>query len=256
MKKKTRFKLKNDLAFIIETINKQNSYSSLDKTLCEERVFVNKDRNIKLTFTGVIDKLMYKEIDGYNYVVIVDYKTGSPNTNLNNSYYGINMQLPIYVYLAKHKIDNVRIIGFYLQKIVHKKPNKDSKKDLLTLKKDELKLEGYTNTNLNYVSLFDSNLDDSEVIKGFKTTKSGSIDSKTHTLSDFEINNLVKMTDDKVNEAFTKILDRDFSINPKIIDNENIGCKYCKYQDICFKNEDNNIYLDKMDYKEFLKEGD
>ena len=249
-------KLKSDLEFIITTINKQNMYSSLDNTLCEERVFVSKDQNIKLTFMGVIDKLMYRQKDGYNFVVIIDYKTGNPNINLNNVYYGINMQLPIYVYLVNHKIKNVRIIGFYLQKILHSKPKKDIKKDIIKLKEDALKLEGYTNSNIDYVSLFDSNLDSSEVIKGFKTTKSGSIDSKAHILSDKDINKLIKITDEKIDEAFTGILDRDFAINPKIIDNENIGCKYCKYQDICFKKEDNNVYLDKMDYKEFLKEGD
>ena len=249
-------KLKEDLKFIIDTINKQNKYSSLDKTLCEERVFVNKDKNIKLTFTGVIDKLMYKEVDGYNYTVIIDYKTGNPNINLNNVYYGINMQLPIYVYLANKKINNVKIIGFYLQKILHSKPLKDSKKDLLKLKEDELKLEGYTNSNLDYVNLFDSNLDSSEVIKSFKTNKDGTINAQAHTLSDLEINKLVKIADEKIDNAFDKILAGDFAINPKIIDNENIGCKYCKYQDICFRKEENNIYLNKKDYKEFLKEGD
>ena len=251
-------KLKEDLIFIVDTINKQNSYSSLDNTLCEERVFVNKDKNIKLTFTGVIDKLMYKKVDGYNYVVIVDYKTGNPNINLNNIYYGINMQLPIYVYLANNHniIKNVKIVGFYLQKIIHGKPKKDDKKDLLKLKEDELKLEGYTNSNLEYVSLFDSNLDSSNVIKGFKTNKNGSINSQAHTLSDKEIDKLITITDNKIDEAFDKILKREFEINPKVIDNENIGCKYCKYQDICFKREDNNVYLNKQDYKEFLKEGD
>ena len=125
-------KLKEDLKFIINTINKQNRYSSLDKSLYEQNVFVNKDNNIKITFTGKIDKLLYKEIDGYNYVVIIDYKTGNPDVNLNNTYYGLSMQLPIYVYLANNikEIKNVKVIGFYLQKILHKKPNKDSKKDL------------------------------------------------------------------------------------------------------------------------------
>ena len=39
------------------------------------------------------------------------------------------------------------------------------------------------------------------------------------------------------NYRIHKILEADFNINPKIIDGENIGCKYCKYQDICFIKE-------------------
>ena len=251
-------KLKEDLIFIIDTIKKQNSYSKLDNYLCEEKVFVNKDGNVKLTFKGFIDKLMYKEIDGVNYAVIVDYKTGKPDVDLNNVYYGLGMQLPIYVYLANNisKIKNIKIVGFYLQKIIHSKPKKDSKKDLNTLKEEELKLEGYTTSNLNDVELIDSNYEDSKVIKGFKTTKDGSIYSNAKVLSELELNNLVKLTERKIDEAFTNILDANFKINPKQIDNNNIGCKYCPYKDVCFKKEDDLVVLDKMDYKEFLKEGD
>ncbi|MBR3523161.1 MAG: PD-(D/E)XK nuclease family protein [Bacilli bacterium] len=251
-------KLKEDLKFIINTINKQNRYSSLDKSLYEQNVFVNKDNNIKITFTGKIDKLLYKEIDGYNYVVIIDYKTGNPDVNLNNTYYGLSMQLPIYVYLANNikEIKNVKVIGFYLQKILHKKPNKDSKKDLIALKENELKLDGYTNSNLEYVSLFDNNYTDTKVIKGFSIKADGTINAKSKVLSDLEINNLIKLTDRKINEAITNITNTNFAINPKQIDNENVSCKYCKYQDICFKKNDNLEYLTKKDYKEFLKEGE
>ena len=251
-------KLKEDLKFIIDTINKQNSYSSLDKSLYEQNVFVNKNNNIKITFTGKIDKLLYKEIDGYNYVAIVDYKTGNTDVNLNNTYYGLSMQLPIYVYLANNikDIKNVKIIGFYLQKILHKKPNKDSKKDLIALKENELKLDGYTNSNLEYVSLLDNNYVDTKVIKGFNIKADGTINAKSKVLSDLEIDNLKKLTDRKINEAITNITNTNFAINPKQIDNENVSCKYCKYQDICFKKNDNLEYLTKKDYKEFLKEGE
>ena len=42
---------------------------------------------------------------------------------------------------------------------------------------------------------------------------------------------------------YNKILEADFNINPKIIDGENIGCKYCKYQDICFIKEEDKVYI-------------
>ena len=54
-------KLKEELRFIIDTINKQNSFNSLDKSLYENKIYINKEGNIKLTFMGIIDKLLYKE---------------------------------------------------------------------------------------------------------------------------------------------------------------------------------------------------
>ncbi|UKI57119.1 MAG: hypothetical protein L6V81_06945 [Clostridium sp.] len=37
-------------------------------------------------------------------VVIIDYKTGNPILNINNSLYGLDMQLPVYIYLIKNEI--------------------------------------------------------------------------------------------------------------------------------------------------------
>ena len=65
-------------------------------------------------------KLLYKEENNKTYLVIIDYKTGFPHTNLNNTIYGIDMQLPVYLYLAKEGLfKDAEVIGFYLQKILN-----------------------------------------------------------------------------------------------------------------------------------------
>ena len=48
-------------------------------------------------------------------------------------------------------------------------------------------------------------------------------------------------------EAVKNILEGNFYINPKILDGENVSCKFCKFSDICYKKEDNNIYLERGD---------
>ena len=48
----------------------------------------------------------------------------------------------------------------------------------------------------------------------------------------------------KIIDAMNNILEGNFMINPKIINGKNVSCEYCKYQDICYHNENNNIYLD------------
>ena len=115
-------KLKEELRFVIETINKQYKYMSFDKSLEEERVAINFDKTIKITFKGFIDKALYKEIDGKVYMIIIDYKTGETKLDLNNNYYGLNLQLPVYLYLSDYinNIDNVEVLGFYIQKILNK----------------------------------------------------------------------------------------------------------------------------------------
>ena len=37
----------------------------------------DKSKDINVVFKGIVDKIMYKEIDGKTYISIVDYKTGN-----------------------------------------------------------------------------------------------------------------------------------------------------------------------------------
>ena len=236
-------KIKEELSFIIETIKKQLSYGTLDKKLYEKKVYVNKDKNIKVTFMGVIDKVLYKEEEGYTYLVIIDYKTGNTEINLKNMEYGLDMQLPIYLYLSNNLgFNNPKIIGFYLQKILQ--TNYNNKNDYLEEKEKNLRLEGYSIDNVSLLSKFDSTYNNSKLIKGMKTTKDGFY-AYSKVLSEEEMDNIIKKTDDLINKLTEEILSSDFSINPKVIDGNNVSCPFCEYKDICFKKEEDIIYINK-----------
>ena len=71
---------------------------------------------------------MYKEEDNVTPVAIIDYKTGNANIDLKYIDYSLNMQLPIYIYLINNsKLKNIRLVGFYLQKIHLETPKKENK---------------------------------------------------------------------------------------------------------------------------------
>ena len=36
-------------------------------------------------------------------------------------------------------------------------------------------------------------------------------------------------------------------INPKKIDNKNIGCEYCEFRDVCFRKENDIVILESGD---------
>lgn len=233
--------IKEEISFIIDTLRKQIEYSSLDKELNEEKVFVNIKKNIKVTFMGVIDKVKYKEIDGVTYLVIIDYKTGNTEIKLDNMDYGIGIQLPIYLYLSKYmKFDRPKVIGFYLQKLLV--TSLDNKKDYIDAKEDSLKLEGYSIDNENLLSMFDNTYTSSKLIKGMKTSSKGFY-SYSKVLSEEEINDLIKKTDRIINETVDEILTCDFEINPKVIDGDNVSCTYCPFRDVCFRTEKDLIYI-------------
>ncbi|MDD3452961.1 MAG: PD-(D/E)XK nuclease family protein [Bacilli bacterium] len=245
--------LKKDLLFVIETIKKQNNLTHLKDELYEQKIYINKDKNIKVTFMGIVDKIKYKKEYDKTVLAVIDYKTGSLETDLNKTIYGLKMQLPIYLYLAKNSnlFDNVEIAGFYLQKVLHNdinyNPNKDYEKEI----ENNLKLEGYSNDDINILERFDITYKASEMIKSMKITQNGFyVHSKI--MSKEKIDKLITLTEQKINEAEDNILQAKFDINPKRIKEELISCKYCKFNCICYKKEEDIVNLKEYKKLEFL----
>ncbi len=230
-------KLKNELKFIIETIKKQYQSLNLNHALYEQKIFIDKSTSIKVTFMGIIDKILYKEEDNQTILCIIDYKTGNPILDIDNTKYGLEMQLPIYLYLSKElKFKNIKIAGFYLQKILNNEINKDNNHTYLELKENNLKLQGYTNDNLDILEKFDKTYENSQVIKSLKTTSNG-FSHYSKMINDGKIEELIETVDEKINIACDNILNGLFDINPKRLDGENVGCLYCPFIDICYRQE-------------------
>ena len=235
--------IKNELEFVITTIRKQYSYTTFNENMKEKAVYVNKDKNIKVTFMGVIDKVLYKEEDDITYLVVIDYKTGNTNINLKNMEYGLGMQLPIYLYLSsKMDFKNMKIVGFYLQKLFNTSLN--NTKDYYEEKENNLKLEGYSIDREDILSKFDTTYNDSKLIKSMKTTSNG-FSSYSKVLTSDEIDTIINNTDKLIDAATDGILEGDFEINPKIIDGENVSCSFCEYRDICYLRENNKVYINR-----------
>ncbi len=246
-------KAKEDLKFVIETIKKQYQYTSLNKAMYEEKVCVDKSGTVKVTFNGIIDKVLYEEKGNNTIVCIIDYKTGNPDININNAIYGLGLQLPVYLYLSKNmeKISNVEIAGFYLQKILNKEIVKDYKHTYTSLLEDGLKLQGYSNDNIEILRELDDSYDNSNMIKSLKTTKTGFY-SYSKVINNEQIDSLINLVDKKIEEARDNILDVSFDINPKKIGKENIGCKYCNFNDICYMEQKDIVELKEYKNAEFL----
>ena len=235
--------LKENLLYAIEVVKQFDTYSTFDDELYEKKIEINKSREIKITFKGVVDKIKYRKINNKTYVAIIDYKTGNTNIDINHVKDGLGMQLPIYLYLVKHSdLQDVEFAGFYLQHIL---PNKDKEVDNYeeALEK-KYYLEGYSNANEDILKLFDKNYMESKMIKSMHLNNDGSYYRYAKVLNNDEINALIDMTENKINEAIDNILDTNFKVEPKYVDGKLVGCEYCKYQDLCFRKGEDIKRLD------------
>ena len=240
--------IKEEIVFIVSTIRKQMTYTTFDKSMKEKSVYVNKDRNIKVTFKGVIDKVLYKEEDDITYLVVIDYKTGNSSIDIKNMEYGLGMQLPIYLYLSsKIGLKNVKVVGFYLQKLFN--TSLDNSKDYEEEKEGKLKLDGYSINNENILSKFDTTYHDSKLIKSMKTTNNGFY-KYSKVLTSEEMDEMILLADNMIDKAIDGILEGDFKINPKVINGSNESCSLCEYKDICYKREHDITYINREDDNE------
>lgn len=224
-------KLTEDLKFTLEEIRKQAKNISLDNYLFEKEIKIEKGNNLSITFKGFVDKIIYKEEQGKKIAVLIDYKTGNTDIDLGYIKYGIKLQLPVYLYLVNEELKDVSFAGFYLQKLI----NKDNK---------DLKLEGYSNSNVHILSMFDKSYENSNLVKGLKVKQDGSFYKSSKVLNDNEINKIIELTNESINNSIKNIEDAKFSINPKKSDDFN-SCVYCPFNDLCFKTNNDYIEIEK-----------
>jgi len=242
--------LKEHLKKILTILQEQKNYTDLKQTLVEEKISIKKNNNV--TFIGILDKVNYQQIGHKTILQIVDYKTGFPNINLSYLPHGLSMQLPIYLFLAKQlPFPNIEIGGCYLQKILPHKISFDPKQDIFLEEKKQVRLEGYSTSNIDLLKHVDKTFENSQLIKGMKTSKNGFY-PYTKVLSKEQIDIITNIAEEKINQASIHILNGDFEINPKRIGFDLVGCEYCHYKDICYRKEEDVVFLKEEKELSFL----
>lgn len=235
-------KLKEELQFDVSILKKQKNWTSLQDELHEKKFYLplGKSDGLETTFMGIVDKILYKEEDGKTYLAVIDYKTGTLPDHLNNIPYGIGMQLPIYLYLIdeSNQFENPTVIGIFLQKIVNKELPRQKDKEYWSEKEKKLRLVGYAIEEEDLLEKLDETYQDSKMIQSLKKGKNGFY-QYARVLSKEKMKKLEEIVKKNITEADKKIRKGDFSINPKRIGRDLVGCEFCKYKDICFRKEEN-----------------
>ena len=237
-------KILGELRIAIDYIKSLQNITKYQKVETEKTVETEVN-NTK--FTGIIDKIMHYEDN----VVLVDYKTGTPDIDLRLVNFGLNLQLPTYLFLIKKVYPNSHIVGIYLEHIL--KPNFN--KDLNLSEKEQfeksLKLTGYSLGNAIYLQDFDPTYENSDYISGLKLTSNG-FANYSKVLTEDNFRKLEEITENKINECINQINNAEFNIEPKYIGIKNISCDFCLYKSLCFKTEKDNKYLSVPENLDFL----
>ena len=211
-------KIKKDLLDLIEVEKKYNLITGFDNEKYEVKCSV-KLEDLDSEFIGFIDKIMFIEKNNNTYFSIIDYKTGSIDTHIEAMKYGLHMQLPIYLYLINKT--NIFNNPIYYQNILFNYPTWSShvEKDI----KDRYKLVGYSTDDTYPLEIFDSTMENSELIKSMKYDGVKGFGTYTKLIDNNTYNELIDYTERLVNEKSKDIIDGKFEINPKVYDKEHVS---------------------------------
>ena len=205
-----------------------------------------KTKNGKVfSIKGIIDRADKFEDENGTYVRIIDYKTGKKTFNFSDVFYGLDVQLLVYLKALVNSNENYKYGGalyFKIDDCIFDGDNKYAKNLTDSKIKSTLKLRGLIPSDENVFDAYDEN------------TK-----KRANTATYDQIENLLSKVFKTVTELCDSMVSGDIEIKPYKKSNKT-PCSYCPYKNVC-KFElgsacyDNITSLKKEEIFEMISEG-
>ena len=186
---------------------------------------------------GRIDRLDVLKEDRKVYVKVIDYKSGNTSFDLVGVYYGLQLQLVVYMDAAmeaeknKHPDCQIEPAGIFYYNIKDPMIQTAIRDDLQNLEKKiykELKMNGLVNSSDDILHKIDAGA--SSLPVSFKKDGGFRKGSSVATREQFQLlNQYVK---NKIAEIRSHILSGDAEVSPYEMGKKN-ACAYCAYQGVC-----------------------
>ena len=217
---------------------------------------------------GRIDRLDVMKEDNKVYVKIIDYKTGNTSFDLVSIYYGLQMQLVVYMDAAmqaeqrKHPDCQIRPAGIFYYNLKDPMLQKEMEEDL-----DELDPEIFKKLKMNGLVMEDrdviESLDRTTISLPLSYTTKGALRKGSSVASETEFELLDAYVKKKITDIRESILDGNAEVSPYEMGNRN-ACTYCPYQGTCgfdrkipgYEFRRLKQFADEEIWKAFAKEGE
>lgn len=216
----------------------KNEFVFNDTLFNLESLNIDFGNNKHMKLTGVIDRVDEYEDDENVYVTVIDYKSGSKKFDMENLYYGLQMQLIIYlnatIEINKTKGKGIIPAGVFYFKIhdpIIKKEN-ISEEGIDDAILSELKLKGIVLDDIEVIRKIDKEFSSKSDVIPVSLTKDGKLSKNSSVISSGQFEKLQDYVKLKSKEIGEKIINGDISINPYKKKSET-ACDYCKYISIC-----------------------
>ncbi|WP_035779659.1 PD-(D/E)XK nuclease family protein [Butyrivibrio sp. MC2013] len=200
----------------------------------------------RMRLTGKIDRIdLAKDELGRVYVKVIDYKSGGKNIDLAAVYYGLQLQLVLYMNVASAmeraknpgtEVLPASVLYYRISDPVLKTDTIDMTPEEIERKiRKEMRMKGLVIDDSTVLGLIDTKLQnkssESDVVP-LKTKKDGNLSSNAYSIARDDFNSVSDYVGKKIREFGKRIMDGDIEVSPYEMKTKN-ACAYCSFRSVC-----------------------
>lgn len=199
---------------------------------------------------GRVDRVDTLENQDGIYVKVIDYKTGNKELSLSDLFYGLQMQLVIYLKAAvDRRVDQQQklvipagVLYYHIDDPVLQEKAQPAQREENILK--ELRMKGLVNEDDPVLPSLDHNFhaengglaaSRQSIVAPFATTKDGNLKANSATLTTAEFQEIIDFTEKKLQQIGAEIREGNTCVHPyqRLDSSRSTACAYCGYHGIC-----------------------
>ena len=206
-----------------------------------DSIHVDLSEDEKMHLQGRIDRIDVSEDAEHVYVKVIDYKSGTRKFDLAALYYGLQLQLVVYMNAAmemesrKHpdkEIVPAALLYYHIDDPTIETPVELTDEQINEQILAKLRMNGVVNSDPGVVERLDRYMQDKSVVIPVEKKKDGSFSARSGVLSREEMQLISSYVDAKIRSIGREILDGKIAANPYEKGNEE-ACTYCAYKKVC-----------------------
>lgn len=206
-----------------------------------DSIHVDLSEEEKMHLQGRIDRIDVSEDAEHVYVKVIDYKSGNKKFDLAALYYGLQLQLVVYMNAAmelesrKHpdkEIVPAALLYYHIDDPTIETPVELTQEQINEEILTKLRMNGVVNSDPAVVDRLDRFLQDKSKVIPVEKKKDGSFSARSGILSREELHVVSAYVDTKIRQIGREILDGKIAANPYEKGNEE-ACTYCAYKKVC-----------------------
>ncbi len=214
------------------------SFRSADD-LASVNVALSEEERMRLQ--GRIDRIDVDEDGDCVYVKVIDYKSGDRRFDLAALYYGLQLQLVVYMNAgleleaARHpgkEIVPAALLYYHIDDPAVETAAELSDKEISDEISRRLRMNGVVNSAPDIVERLDRTLEDRSDVIPVEKKKDGSFSARSSVMSGEELRTVSRYVSRKIVQIGREILDGRIAVDPYEKGNEE-ACTYCAYRKVC-----------------------